>query len=90
MLYSYVDGLKMKFLQKIRAFFNIKGEAKKMELKSAEVKKNGVFLHPVDDDKHIFFVKSKSVDIFINPDEEIWKMISQLLIKRKSKNMELN
>lgn len=61
----------MKIINKIRAFFTFKGEKQEMELSAAEVKENGVFLHPVDDPKHTFFVKSNSVDIFINPDREI-------------------
>lgn len=61
----------MSIINKIRAFFTFKGEEKEMELSSAEVNPKGVFLHPIDDPKHIFFVKSESVDIFINPDAEI-------------------
>lgn len=61
----------MSIINKIRAFFTYKGKEKEMELSSAEVRHNGVFLHPIDDPKHMFFVKSESVDIFINPDTEI-------------------
>lgn len=61
----------MNIIKKIRAFFTFKGEKQEMELSAAEVKENVVFLHPADDPKHTFFVKSNSVDIFINPDGEI-------------------
>lgn len=61
----------MSIINKIRAFFTYKGEEKEMELSSAEVNPKGVFLHPIDDPKRMFFVKSESVDIFINPSTEI-------------------
>ncbi|MBQ8575237.1 MAG: hypothetical protein IJ447_04215 [Clostridia bacterium] len=61
----------MSIVNKIRAFFTYKGEGKEMELSSAEVRPNGVFFHPINDPKRMFFVKSESVDIFINPDTEI-------------------
>lgn len=61
----------MKILKKIIAYFNFKGEKQQMELSGAEVRSKGVFLHPVDDPKHVFFVKSNSVDIIINNDEEL-------------------
>lgn len=61
----------MKLFQKIRAFFTIKGTQHEMQLKAAEVKGKGIFLHPADDKEHIFFIKSKDVDIFINPEDEL-------------------
>lgn len=57
----------MKIIQKIKAFFNFNGERKEMELASAEIKEEGVFLHPVDDPKHVIYIQSNSVDIIINP-----------------------
>lgn len=61
----------MKLLNKIRAFFTFNGERLKMELSGAEVRHNGIFMHPTDDPTCTFFVKSNSVDIFINQDGEI-------------------
>lgn len=61
----------MKLLNKIRAFFTFNGEKQQMELSGAEVKRNGVFLHPADDPTHTFFIKSNSVDILINQDGEV-------------------
>lgn len=61
----------MKLINKIKAFFTFKGEKQEMELSAAEVKSKGVFLHPVDDPAHTFFVKSSSVDIIINQNDEV-------------------
>lgn len=61
----------MKIINKIKAFFNLNGVEQEMELSGADVKKKGVFLHPLNDPNHIFFVKSKTVDIIINRDAEI-------------------
>ena len=58
-------------LSKIRAFFTFKGEAQEMVLSAAEVKKDKIFLHPADDPQHTYLVKTKTVDIFINPEEEL-------------------
>ena len=63
----------MSIINKIRAFFTFEGEEREMKLSSAEVRPDGVFLHPFDDPKHMFFIKSESVDIFINPDTEIFE-----------------
>lgn len=73
----------MKLLQKIRAFFTIKGEPKEMILKAAEIRQSGVFLHSENDNEHIFYLKSKSVDIFINPDEDILEDDILIIDKKK-------
>ncbi len=56
----------MNILKRIIAFFTYNGEETEMEVTSAEIKENGVFLHPTDDPAHTLFVNSNSVDIFIN------------------------
>ena len=56
---------------KIKAFFNFKGKEIKMNLSSAEVNQEKVFLHPVDDPDHTYYMKTKSVHIFIDPEEEL-------------------
>lgn len=61
----------MELLHKIRAFFSIKGKIQELYLSSAEIKKDKVFLHPVDDPLHTLCVKSKAVEIFINPEDEV-------------------
>lgn len=61
----------MKIVNKIKAFFKFKAEPQEIELSGAEIRNKGVFLHPIDDPKHVFFVKSNLVDIFINNNEEL-------------------
>ena len=61
----------MKFLEKIRAIFNFKGQRAEMELKSAEVRGNKIFLHPKDDPYHTFCVSGKAIDIVIDPSVEM-------------------
>lgn len=61
----------MNLLTKIRAFFNFKGEKVEMELSKAEIKQGRVYLHPADKPSETFVVKTRSVDLIINPEEEI-------------------
>ncbi len=61
----------MKISSKIRALFNFKGEAHEITLAAAEIKNDKIFLHPEDDPKHTFMIKTKSIDILIEPNEEV-------------------
>ena len=61
----------MKVINKIRAFFTLKGKHEQMELASAEIRRNGVYLHPAEDLGHTYFVKTDEVDIIIKPGAEI-------------------
>lgn len=61
----------MKFLERIRAIFNFKGHRAEMELKSAEIRGNKVYLHPADDPEHTFCVSGKKIDILIDPAVEL-------------------
>lgn len=61
----------MKFLERIRAIFNFKGQRAEMELKSAEIRGNKVYLHPADDPDHTFCVSGKKIDILIDPAVEL-------------------
>lgn len=61
----------MNISSKIRAFFTFKGEFQEIELSAAEIKKDKAFLHSSDDPNHVFSIKTKAVDIFINPEAEV-------------------
>ena len=61
----------MNLLNKIIAFFTLKGEKQEIEVDRAEVKTSGVYLHPANDSEHILFIKSSSVNLMINPDGEV-------------------
>lgn len=61
----------MQFFKKLRAIFNFKGKRAEMELTSAEIRGDKVFLHPVDDPDHTFCVSGKAIDILINPAVEL-------------------
>lgn len=61
----------MKVINKIRAFFTLRGKQKQMELAAAEIRWNGVYLHPAEDLGHTYFVKTDEVDIIIKPGAEI-------------------
>lgn len=61
----------MKFLERIRAIFNFKGQRAEMKLESAEIRGNRVYLHPADDPAHIFCVSGKAVDVLIDLSEEL-------------------
>lgn len=78
-----------KILNRIRAFFKIKGEEKMMNVESAEVKDGIVFLHPENDTQHTFCVKSDHVDICINPlkelsEDDIWVIDNEVKKKIES------
>lgn len=57
----------MRFFEKMRAIFNFKGRRAKMELKSAEIQGDKIFLHPASDPDHTFCVSGKAIDILIDP-----------------------
>lgn len=61
----------MKVINKIRAFFTLRGKQEQMELASAEIRRSGVYLHPAEDLGHTYFVKTDEVDIIIKPGAEI-------------------
>ena len=61
----------MKVINKIRAFFTMKGKQEQMDLASAEIRRTGVYLHPTEDLGHTYFVKTDEVDIIIKPGAEI-------------------
>lgn len=61
----------MKIMNRIKAIFSFGGKKEEMEVTAAEINQEGIILHPVADPERVFFVKSQSVDIVINPDVEI-------------------
>ena len=79
----------MNIISKIRAFFNFKGEKVEMELSKAEIKQGRVYLHPTDKPNETFRVRTKCVDLIINPEEEITddniRIISSIKEKKDKK-----
>ena len=61
----------MNIIKKITAFFTIKGKPEQMELEAAEVKREEVILHPIDDPEHSFLVKTNEVEILLNNGKEL-------------------
>lgn len=61
----------MKVLQKIRAFFRYRNQAAELEVSSAEIKQDRVFLHPVNDPEHVYCIKSQNVGIYINQEKDL-------------------
>lgn len=61
----------MKILAKIRALFNLGGELAEMELSSAEIRRDKIFLHPSNGSIRTFCVNASSVDILINPESAL-------------------
>ena len=59
------------FISKIKAIFNVGGKGFVLDLKSAEIKQNKAFLHPVDNDNITYMVRAEHVDILLNNGEEI-------------------
>ena len=61
----------MSILSKIKAFFRFKGQPTEVEVPRAEIKKDRVFLHPVDDNDHVVAIKSSDVNILISPNVDL-------------------
>ena len=62
---------KLNILTKIKAFFNFKGQEIEMDLSSAEVRQERVYLHPVNEPELVYSVKAKAVHMFIDPEEDV-------------------
>lgn len=59
------------FISKIKAIFNVGGKGFVLDLKSAEIKQNKAFLHPIDNDNITYMVRAEHVDVLLNNGEEI-------------------
>lgn len=73
----------MKIISKIMAFFRYRNEDAQLKVTAAEIKQGEVFLHPVDDEDHVICMKTGSVDIIINPHENISEADIQILEVKK-------
>lgn len=79
---------KSTLLAKIVAIFNFKGKKIELDLHSAEVKQEKVFLHPTDDPDHIYCVNAKTVHMLINPEGELTED-DILVVDRKVKETKM-
>jgi len=61
----------MKLLSKIKAFFLFQDEPAELTVSAAEIRNGKVFLHPLEDPRHVYRIKADAVDIIINPHENI-------------------
>ena len=61
----------MKLLSKIKAFFKYNGKAAEIEASSAEIRNGYVYLHSTKNPKEVCRIRSQSVEILINPNEDI-------------------
>lgn len=81
----------MRFFEKLRAIFNYKGRRAEMELKSAEIRGDKIFLHPVNDPDHTFCVSGKAIDILIDPSvaltEDDFRVIENEKLTKLQENM---
>lgn len=78
----------MELLRKIRALFKFKGEVQELYLSSAEIKKDKVFLHPIDDPLHTICITAKSTEILIDPEDEVLEENIKILDTPKNKSPE--
>ena len=61
----------MNFIKKIIAFFRFRGEEQAVEVDSAEIREDMVFLHPTEDPNHTICIRTNNVGIMIDPEESI-------------------
>lgn len=61
----------MNIIKKIIAFFRFRGEEQAVEVTSAEIKEDIVFLHPIEDPDHTICIRTNNVGIMIDPEESI-------------------
>ena len=59
------------FVKSIKAVFNVAGKGFVLDLKSAEIRRDKAYLHPVDNDNITYVVKAETVDILLNDGEDI-------------------
>lgn len=74
----------MKIISKIKALFRYRNQDAELTVSAAEIKKDKVFLHPLDDENHVICMKATAVDIIINPHENIREEDIQILEVKKS------
>ena len=75
----------MKIFSKIKAFFRFRNLDAEMDVSAAEVKNGNVFLHPLDDNQHVYCIKSDAVDIIISPRENIREEDVEIIDLKKDK-----
>ena len=61
----------MKLLNRIKAFFNYKGQKAELDLKAAEIREGKTFLHPLDNDDVVYCIRTNDVNIFLNYESNI-------------------
>ena len=61
----------MNIIKKIIAFFKFRGEEQAVEVNSAEIREDMVFLHPTEDPDHTICIRTSNVGILIDPEESI-------------------
>ena len=84
----------MRIFEKLRAIFNFKGRRAEMELKSAEIREDKIFLHPENDPDHTFCVSGRAIDILIDPSvsltEDDFRIIENKKLDALQKQMEID
>ena len=84
----------MRFFEKLRAIFNFKGQRAEMELRSAEIRGNKIYLHPANDPDHTFCVSGRAIDILIDPSaaltEDDFRVIENKKLDALQKQMEVD
>lgn len=73
----------MKLITRIKAFFRWKNQNAQLEVSAAEIRQGKVFLHPVDDEEHVYCMKADMVDIIINPHKDIRDEDVQIFKRKK-------
>ena len=58
-------------ITKIKAIFNFKGESIELDLSSAKIRQDKVFLRPTEDPEHIYSIKANEIVMFIDPESEV-------------------
>ena len=76
----------MNVIKKLTAIFNFKGRRETVELDTAEITREGVILHTLDDPEHSFYVKTENVAIHINPLSEVTEDDILVLDNKKKKD----
>lgn len=63
--------MKNNILKRIIAFFKFRGEEQVVEVDSAEIREDIVFLHPTEDPEHTICIKTNNVGIMINHEDSV-------------------
>ena len=79
----------MKLFNKIKAFFQYRGQQAELDVSAAEIKNGRVYLHTEEEPPKVYCLRSNTVEIFISPCEDISEEDLEILDTKKKEDTDL-